>query len=61
MTGVYLQLVRNKHGRDNFIWKGTVSGMPEKIIQLINSFTKKTLKQRNQFIIIIFENLCKYR
>ena len=41
MTGAYLQLGQNKHGGGNFIWKGTATGISDKIIKSINSFTKK--------------------
>ena len=41
MTGAYLQLGQNKHGGGNFIWKGTATGISDKIIKSINCFTKK--------------------
>ena len=41
MTGAYLQLGQNKYGGGNFIWKGTATGVSDKIIKSINSFTKK--------------------
>ena len=41
MTGAYLQLGKNVHDGGNFIWKGTASGISDKIIQAINSYTKK--------------------
>ena len=44
MTRSYLQLGKNKHGGENFIWKGIASGVSENIIQSINNFTKKTKK-----------------
>ena len=41
MTGAYLQLGKNKYGGGNFIWKGTASRVPDKIIQSINNYTNR--------------------
>tara|TARA_B100000886_G_scaffold217823_1_gene151150 strand:- start:121 stop:255 length:135 start_codon:yes stop_codon:yes gene_type:complete len=41
MTGAYLQLAKNVHDGGNLIWKGTASGISDKIIQSINSYIKK--------------------
>ena len=41
MTGAYLRLGKNVHDGGNFIWKGTASRISDKIIQAINSYTKK--------------------
>jgi hypothetical protein len=41
MTGAYLQLGKNVHDGGNFLWKGTASGISDKIIKAISSYTKK--------------------